>query len=314
MNAQEYAALQAAISAAAAAWAAQVASMFAQAALSVAEWVRLLEVIYPTVEGYRRQSAELARNFYDSQREQFHPELPRHDQYTEDYRFDWFVQSMEPVRKRFSASEVPQNVQAEFTFQVVREVENAGRRQIIHAVETDEPVTAKVLEFKKRTKDQPWIRAGETRPVQGWARVATGRETCGWCLMLVSRGPVYPSAKAGGSKYDSETSIDVIAGNADLTIDEMMNQWHPGCDCKVVPVFDEKNWAGYDAWKRAEQLWNDAHDDAKDWREQNPGRVHKAGKNKGKKIQFYEDQLLALRRRVEGGLIKPQEWAALQAA
>jgi hypothetical protein len=314
VTAEEYAALQAAIAAAAVAYATQFASLFSQAALSVSEWLRLLQIMYPQVEQYRSESAELARRFYDSQRAQFHPELPRHDQYAEDYRIDWFVESMEPVRKKFSQPNTPDAVVGEFVALIAREVENAGRRQIIHAVESDEPVAEKVQKVQERRVEQPVTVASDPRPVQGWARIATGNETCAWCLMLVSRGPVYPTAKSAGSKYDSETSLSVLAGESDIGVEDMMNQWHTGCDCKVVPVFDEADWPGKPAQERASELWNDAYDDAVEWRERYPDRVHATGKKKGKRITIYEDQLLALRRRVDGGLINSQEWAAIQAA
>jgi hypothetical protein len=46
-----------------------------------------------------------------------------------------------------------------------------------------------------------------------YARVASGRETCDWCLMLASRGFVYRSKEAAG------------AGN----------HYHADCDCRIVP-------------------------------------------------------------------------------
>lgn len=69
----------------------------------------------------------------------------------------------------------------------------------------------------------------------GWARVLTGAESCGWCAMLASRGPVYGSAKSAGQS----------------------DEWHLGCDCLVVPVFrgHETEWEGHDAFKKLEQLW-----------------------------------------------------------
>ena len=74
-----------------------------------------------------------------------------------------------PLRARISIADSTEHAVTDLALQAVREVENAGRRQIIHAVQ-DEPA------------DQI---------LRGWARVATGKETCAWCLMLVSRGPVY---------------------------------------------------------------------------------------------------------------------------
>ena len=312
MTTEEYAALQAAISAAAAAYALQVASLFAEASLSISEWLKLLDIVYPQVEQFRVEAADLARRYYDGQRAEFHPELPQHDQLLEHYEFDWFMKNMEPVRRRFSQPNATEPIMAEFVFQVVREVETAGRRQIIHSVADDKPVIEKVAEVQERRSEQPWVSVDENRPVQGWARVATGRETCAWCLMLVSRGPVYPAAKAGGSKYDSETTLRVLQG--DTEVEKMMNEWHTGCDCLVVPVFDLADWPGLEAQQRAEQLYIDAQDDATAWRERYPDRVHLTGKNKGKPFTFNEDVVLAMRRRIEGGLINSQEWAALTPA
>ncbi len=66
-----------------------------------------------------------------------------------------------------------------------------------------------------------------------FARVPTGRETCGWCYMLASRGFGYTSAQAAS------------AGS------------HEGCDCLVVPGADgETSVEGYDPeWMRS--CWSD---------------------------------------------------------
>lgn len=49
-----------------------------------------------------------------------------------------------------------------------------------------------------------------------FARVPSGGETCRFCIMLASRGPVYKSKdKAGASEH-----------------------FHPGCDCRIVPFWD----------------------------------------------------------------------------
>lgn len=54
-----------------------------------------------------------------------------------------------------------------------------------------------------------------------YARVPQGRETCEWCLMLASRGPVYYSEESAGA----------------------FDHYHAHCDCAVVPFFD--SWALY---------------------------------------------------------------------
>ena len=50
-----------------------------------------------------------------------------------------------------------------------------------------------------------------------FARVPTGTETCTFCLMLASRGAVYHTRKTAGE----------------------WRRFHRGCDCKVVPSFED---------------------------------------------------------------------------
>ena len=50
-----------------------------------------------------------------------------------------------------------------------------------------------------------------------FARVPTGTETCAFCIMLASRGAVYHSRKTAGE----------------------WRHFHRGCDCKVVPSFED---------------------------------------------------------------------------
>jgi len=59
-----------------------------------------------------------------------------------------------------------------------------------------------------------------------WARVPDGSETCGFCLMLASRGFDYHSMEAAGGDDDSH--------------------YHPNCDCRIVPWFGGADIEGYD--------------------------------------------------------------------
>lgn len=54
-----------------------------------------------------------------------------------------------------------------------------------------------------------------------FARVPTGFETCTFCLMLASRGAVYHTRKSAGD----------------------WKHFHRGCDCKVVPSFEDDPYA-----------------------------------------------------------------------
>lgn len=155
--------------------------------------------------------------------------------------------------------------------------------------------------------------------VIGWARVATGRETCAWCLMLISRGAelnrkgnfAYREAATAGISLDDGTVLSLYeeAGGdlkkfRELLVDEdedesFMEQWHVGCDCLVVPVFDINNWPGKDQAKDALQLWIDASLEASDLIESGKARTN----NK------YTETLNALRRRLERGEIRMTNYA-----
>jgi len=280
MTPTEYAAAQARISAAIIQYILRFAALLLKPQLSTRDWLSALQIIYPEVERQRAASAELAREFYDSQRREHHPELSRNERPLEGYKFEWFVQAMEPSRKKLSQEDAPTTAVGDLARRVVKEVENAGRRQIIRAVEND-PATG---------------------IVKGWARVATGRETCGWCLMLISRGPVYQAADTAGLDLDDTSAARMIAAGEDVS--EHMVEWHTGCDCKVVPVYNRKNWPGKAAADRALELWNEADREAQQLIESGKSRTNNRNR----------EAINALRRRLERGEINPSEYAGLAAA
>ena len=93
---------------------------------------------------------------------------------------------------------------------------------------------------------------GKVRPV-GWARVLQGKYSCGFCIMLASRGPVYSSADA--AKYvaapvgEKSREGGFLSRKARTELRKKNPRaFHEHCDCIVVPVFDPDNWSG-----RAEQ-------------------------------------------------------------
>ena len=289
MTPEEYAAAQALISAAVARYTLQLSKLFIRPALSVVQWLGMLELLWPEVQRQREESAALARRFYDSQRQFHHPAIERNDRPLEGSLFRKFVKNMDPARQRMSQMDSPQDAATMLALRAVREVENAGRQQIIHAVKNDP----------------------EPRIVKGWARVATGRETCAWCLMLISRGPVYAEANTAGLDLDDESAIELFeAAGQDLQSfydhikeNNFMEEWHTGCDCKVVPVFDVENWFGKDAQLRALELWKDASQEAEDLIES--GEARSTNKN--------NEALNALRRRLYRGDVRMTEFAALAA-
>ncbi|UXE05434.1 capsid maturation protease [Mycobacterium phage Duplo] len=259
------------------------ASLFIRPALSIAEWLRLLQVLFPEVQRRYAEAADLGRDFYDSQRRLHHPELPRNERLRSDLQWEWFVRNMEPARKGLSQADSPQAAVTKLTLATVREVEMAGRRQIIGAVKND---------------PAPQV-------VKGWARVATGRETCAWCLMLISRGPEYLSADSGGLHLDTETVVD-LWNEAGRDLEKFreetkphIEEWHAGCDCLVVPVFDVENWPGKAAQERALQLWIDAGKEA--------SQLIASGKARSKNEN--KETINALRRRLYRGEFAMSDYA-----
>ena len=313
MTPEQYAASQAAITAGLAAYTRRLASLFTGPVLSARDWLELLRLLFPEVQRRYEQSAILGRDFYDSQRRKYHPELDRNERFLSETRFEWFVQNMEPTRRDMSRADSPASAVTKVALAAVREVEMAGRRQIIAAVNNDPVLEDKIDEL---VDSEPQ----KVGPVLGWARVATGRETCAWCLMLISRGAelnhkgnfAYAEAATAGINLDDETALDLwneAGGNIDkfkeLLYDEdqeddtYMEKWHVGCDCLAVPVFDIENWPGKSQAQRALELWIDASKEASQLIKDGEARTN----NKAR------ETLNALRRRLERGDISMSTYA-----
>lgn len=305
MTLEEYQERQLAINAIIVLYVAQFASYFLEPRLPFTRWVEFLRLLFPIVQELRSETARNARAFYDAQRGD-HTELGRHNRDLENTGFTQFVQSMEPARQRMSVANSPDDAVTRVQLQAIREVENAGRRQIIRAVAEDQELHEKVVREDTREGTViPFPRG--PRVVRGWARVATGRETCAWCLMLISRGPVYFQAdRAGLLDLTDLQAEELYAKTApdldkyDEEVNRFMDEWHPGCDCLVVPVYNTENWPGLAAQQRADELWVQATREAKELREKEE-RVHQTGKHAGQEITLGEDTVLALRRMIARG-------------
>lgn len=194
---------------------------FQHLAMGTAQWLRMLAWIFPTVLRARYESARVARMYYDSERSRKTEELARHDLYLANYDPAWFRQAMEEVREDFSRENATQEALDRVISVAVKEMENAGRSTIRRGTQSDPRAL-------------------------GWARVEGGGESCGFCLMLISRGPVYKDqASAGGDGWK----------RFDPQLAQFVTSWHPNCDCKVVPVFSRSNWPGKDKYEAAERLW-----------------------------------------------------------
>lgn len=313
----------------------QLSSLVTEPALSTADWLSLLRTLYPTVERLRDNSARLARSLYDSERHLAYPSLPPNLSPLEGTDWATFVSNMEPARKLMSVEKSPSQALATFAMRTAREVENAGRQQIVHMTDNDpeidkisqsvvrsdsdasapasalkdEDAGGRPLQVVKTPQEQAQAQDGTVENIRGWARVATGRETCAWCLMLVSRGPVYRSAENAGLDLDDLNALNLLAAGEDVS--GAMQQWHDGCDCKVIPVFKQKAWVGEQAQKRAEELWIEATNVALAEEKADPDKRYVAGKNKGQLVSRNQRTINALRRRLNAGDISAQEFAGL---
>lgn len=206
-------------------------------------WRSLMLLLFGVVSPASKEAAEVARRFYDEERERVFPGIPRHDFFLPELEFERFLEDMDEVFELFRGGAAPDHAPHSAGLRAARTIENSARLTVIKAVSEDDPFFDDAVSFvesddfvveessggkpkKERSKDLG----------RRWARVATGAETCGWCLMLCSRGAVYASSKSAGE----------------------LHQWHTGCDCKVVPVFDPDNWEGMERYAAAERMWIEA--------------------------------------------------------
>lgn len=232
---------------------------YQQVQLSNSMWYQLLRALFEIVQPAAARSAEISRDHYDAERSR--AGLPPHPIPLSVINFDRFVRDMEEVRPRIQSGESTQQDIHRAALRVARSVENSGRWTVMKATEWPDPAfpdqELEVDEISLSELREQRQRSRGRNTVKGWARVATGRETCGWCWMLVSRGPVYRSAETAGSRLTDRDALQTV-GAQEFDTAEHMNAWHDGCDCKVVPVFDLDNWDGRDRYLAAEQLWKEA--------------------------------------------------------
>ena len=98
-----------------------------------------------------------------------------------------------------------------------------------------ESFISEFLEQQARLSMRNRIEADPSKP--RWARIPRGLKTCAFCYMLASRGFVYhDEEKAGGRMHD----------------------YHPHCDCQVIPSWGEQTIRGYDPAKMREN-WDRAY-------------------------------------------------------
>lgn len=208
---------------------------------SAAEWDAFVQAAYPAVYRARMDSWRLARRYYAEERQARTgraglPAFPRRN-----YRPDDLDAALrERVKPRIDVLDegtpVPQAVVEQAADIATRHAAAGGREGIVDAARHDSMAL-------------------------GYARVAVGEENCAFCLMLISRGPVYKSASAA------------------LLRDGTFEPYHDRCDCIAVPVFNPASWPGREEYLREARNWHEHGGDLNTWRrwvEQERGREQAA--------------------------------------
>ena len=134
----------------------------------------------------------------------------------------------------------------------------------LDALEEDAPVPTVIITETLDVADRHGAAAGRDaivdaarhdRRALGYARATVGLENCAFCLMLVSRGPVYKSEDTA------------------LLRDGAFEPYHNSCDCIAVPVYDRGDWPGRDEYLAMEAAWQEHGGDLLHWRRWVENRV-----------------------------------------
>ncbi|MFE3461362.1 hypothetical protein ACFXKD_27780 [Nocardiopsis aegyptia] len=205
---------------------------------SRAEWDAWVQAAYPAVYQSRLEHWQLAQAFYREERQ----------------RATGLAGPVDFPRRNYPP-----------------EALNAGLTQMVRprldALEEDDPVPTVLVEEVLEVADRHAAAGGREAMVDaarhdpealGYARIAVGAETCAFCLMLVSRGPVYKSESAA------------------LLRDGTGEPYHDRCDCIAVPVFDRASWPGRDEYLEMEAAWAEHGGDLNTWRRYIEGREEPA--------------------------------------
>lgn len=119
---------------------------------------------------------------------------------------------------------------------------------------------------KKTSKAEP----ASTKPggkVLGWARVLTGAESCAFCAMLASRGPVYSEDTVVTTGKPREVrprqvhyrNSGATGGHTYVSGSRREGEkYHDHCDCIAVLVVKGVPWNGEQQYYDLKDLWDDA--------------------------------------------------------
>ncbi|MEO3851747.1 hypothetical protein ABGB09_29665 [Streptomyces sp. B8F3] len=218
------------------------------------QWQPLLDAVYRAVFAARVESWRLAADFYAAQRRTQltpagdsqpprtsaaaaepaaagrlqpvagggQPEVPRRN-----YPPAAIAAALRPLRARLDALDAgappPEPAVAQALAAAERHARDAGREAIVDAARHDPAAL-------------------------GYARRALSGNPCAFCLMLVSRGPVYKTA----------TSALLRDGGGE--------PYHDHCSCVAVPVFHRERWPGREQADDLQRQWREHGGTLAAWR------------------------------------------------
>lgn len=147
------------------------------------------------------------------------------------------VENLDPDTQRVNRTRVLIDESTRDTPEVREAFEERVQRSVATHVEAGYRDT--VMDAAAESTENGGLEDGAGRRVRlGYARVLTGAESCSFCAMLASRGAEYETARSAGQG----------------------RQFHRGCDCEVVPVYEGEPWEGQDAADALYELWKDNAD------------------------------------------------------
>lgn len=172
-------------------------------------------------------------------------------------------------------------------FDALEQLDTAAEQEIKLAAESD----------AGKDEQHP---GNKIRPV-GWARVLTGPDNCGFCIMLASRGAVYSSSLAAqywggpkekrsarsGRRYEAHKSRQTREAYRSVS----QNKFHDGCDCMVVPVWDREKWPGKEEADKLRDFYDEVQEHVKKDAERHPEKY--AGKSTEVILEEYLQQMRA---------------------
>lgn len=84
--------------------------------------------------------------------------------------------------------------------------------------------------------------ADRDREALGFIRVSSTGTPCGFCAMLISRGPVLKSTGRQGSLYASNSGTGPRPDGEIVTYGDL-DLYHPNCNCYALPIFSVQQFA-----------------------------------------------------------------------